>query len=188
MGLHARSVAAIHAAVLPQETRAQPVVKLRLPLLAASLFLALAGCSDDEPLPGSIDDPTFETGTVRIESATGTHTVEVEIAETEEQRQRGLMQRASLAADSGMIFLFQTEQPPEGVFWMFNTLIPLSIAFIGADGTIGSIVDMAPCESPFPQWCPNYTANVPFMSALEVNQGYFVEKGIEVGDRVELTR
>ena len=63
---------------------------------------------------------------------------------------------------------------------MFNTLIPLDIAFIGEDGTIGNIVPMEPCTSPYPQWCPGYTAGVPFRTALEVNRGYFAERGIGV--------
>ena len=69
---------------------------------------------------------------------------------------------------------------------MFQTRIPLSIAFVGDDGRIGSIVEMEPCTSQFPQWCPNYEAGVPFVSALEVNAGYFRANNISVGDRVVL--
>jgi uncharacterized protein len=155
-------------------------------VLAAITSIALPACSDDEPLPS--DPLRFETGSVRIESAAGDFTLGVEIAENEQQRQRGLMQRESLAADSGMIFLFESAQPAEFGFWMYNTIVPLSIAFIGTDGSIGSIVDMQPCDSPYPQWCRNYPAGVPFQSALEVNQGYFAERGIAVGDRVVLSR
>lgn len=160
---------------------------------AALLLLAcsssLAGCQEDEPIPGSVDlTVEFDTGTVVIESAADTFTLGVEIAQSSAQRSRGLMLRNSLHPDSGMIFLFEEEQPPEGVFWMYNTRIPLSIAFIGADGRIGSIVDMEPCTSPYPQWCRNYEAGVPFTSALEVNAGYFREKGIGVGDLVTLVR
>lgn len=125
---------------------------------------------------------------MRIETGDDTVRIPIEIAETEAQRAFGLMRRPSLPADAGMLFVYPQEQPPEGSFWMFNTLIPLDIAFIGADGTIGSIVPMEPCTSPYPQWCPGYTAGVPFRSALEVNRGYFARQGIEVGDRVVLER
>ncbi len=87
-----------------------------------------------------------------------------------------------------MIFIFQQEQPPDGVFWMYNTLIPLSIAFMDKDGTIGNIRQMEPCPSQYPQYCPNYEARVPYWSALEVNLGYFEEHGIGIGDRVVLER
>jgi uncharacterized membrane protein (UPF0127 family) len=158
-------------------------------LILCLLLATTAGCDRGEPIPEPIDLAThFETGRARIETATDTFYLQVEIAEDEQQRRTGLMRRTSLGPDEGMIFLFQTVQPPEAVFWMFNTLIPLSIAFIDTDGRIGSIVDMEPCPSPYPQYCPNYPAGVSFISALEVNQGWFREHGVTVGDRVTLER
>lgn len=149
-----------------------------------------AGCDRDEATPPAIDFAVqFDSGTVLLQTETDTLTLGVEVAETEQQRARGLMERETLAADSGMIFLFQQEQPPEEAFWMYRTLIPLSIAFIGSDGRIGSIVEMVPCEHDvYWQYCPNYAAGVPFQSALEVNRGYFPRHGISVGDRVILER
>ncbi len=159
-------------------------------LIVALIAIALAGCGGDEPLPEpfEITPMTFEGGTASIETEADTFLVHVQVAESDEQRRVGLMRRESLAADSGMIFLFPSEQPADGVFWMFQTLIPLSIAFIDDDGRIGSIRDMEPCPSPYPQYCPNYAAGVPFTSALEVNRGYFARQGIGVGDRVVITR
>lgn len=158
-------------------------------LILCLLTLTIAGCDRDEPVSELPELTTaLETGTARITTATDTFVVRVEIAETDPQRQLGLMRRDSLAPDSGMIFLFDREQPAEGVFWMYQTYIPLSIAFIGADGRIGSIRDMEPCPSPYPQYCPNYAAGVPYRSALEVNRGYFAERGIGVGDQVILER
>jgi uncharacterized protein len=163
-------------------------VKRATPFALLLLALAATGCERAEPLPDPEIAVTFGTGTVVIETGEESHTLDVEIAETDQQRRVGLMRRPSLPEEAGMIFLFEEEQPPEGVFWMFNTLIPLSIAFIGADGTIGSIREMEPCLSPYPQWCPNYAAGVPYVSALEVNSGYFATRGIGVGDRVSLVR
>ena len=160
--------------------------------IACILLLFTAGCDRGEPpaevqpVEGAAAPIQFGRGRVTIETASDTFELGVEVAANEEQRSRGLMERQSLAADSGMIFLFQQPQPPTGVFWMFQTRIPLSIAFVGDDGRIGSIVEMEPCTSQFPQWCPNYEAGVPFVSALEVNAGYFRASNISVGDRVVL--
>ena len=158
-------------------------------LLIAMLASLAIGCDSRESVADDFEFAVqFTGGTVRIETAADTFTLGVEIAETESQRRMGLMRRTSLAPDSGMIFLFQQEQAPENVFWMYNTLIPLSIAYMDAEGTIGSIRDMEPCASPYPQYCPNYEARVPYWSALEVNRGYFEQHGIGIGDRVVLER
>lgn len=158
-------------------------------IILCLLLAAAAGCDRGDPIPELVEiATTFDTGTVRIETATDTILLDVEIAEDEQQRRAGLMRRTSLAPDSGMIFLFQSVQPPDGVFWMFNTLIPLSIAFIDTEGVIGNIVDMEPCPSPYPQYCPNYPAGVSFIWALEVNRGWFAERDVGIGDRVVLER
>lgn len=159
-----------------------------LTITLALISGVLTGCEREHTLPLVEFEVEFETGEVIIATASDTFTLGVEIAETETQRQRGLMQRASLAPDSGMIFLFQQDQKPDDVFWMYNTLIPLSIAFLDAEGVIGSIHNMEPCTSPYPQYCPNYAAGVPFRAALEVNRGYFEEHQIGVGDRVTLAQ
>ena len=159
-------------------------------VMAVLIFTAACG-RDEQPAvdQGPAEPPIpFERGTVVIQGARDTVRIAVEIAQTDEQRAYGLMRRPSLPEDAGMIFLYDQVQAPEGSFWMFNTLIPLDIAFIGEDGTIGSIVAMEPCQSPYPQWCPGYTANVPFQSALEVNRGFFERRGVGVGDRVVLER
>jgi uncharacterized membrane protein (UPF0127 family) len=103
--------------------------------------------------------------------------VSVEIADTPEERQTGLMGRTELAEDAGMLFVFEEEQ--QLAFFMRDTLIPLSIAYIDAEGYIVDIQDMQPLdETPVP-------SAEPAQYALEVNQGFFEARGIQVGDVVE---
>jgi uncharacterized protein len=120
---------------------------------------------------------------VVIETADGEVEVPVEVADSPEEREVGLMNRESLPADAGMIFLF--DEDSTGGFWMKNTLIPLSIAFADAEGTIVSILDMEPCEA---DPCEIYDPGASYRSALEVNQGAFEDWGVQVGDRLSLTQ
>ncbi len=168
-------------------SHAAPVLKQTAAAFLLSSAL-LAGCDRGTSEAEIIDVPVeFGSGSVEIQSEGEVVRLGVEVAESEPQRRRGLMERTSLHPDSGMIFLFDEEQPPEGVFWMYRTRIPLSIAFIQPDGTIGSIREMEPCTSDYPQWCPNYEAGVPYTAALEANGGFFAERGIGVGDTVVFT-
>ena len=106
--------------------------------------------------------------------------VEVEIADTDAERQTGLMGRNVLPENAGMLFVFEGEQTLS--FWMRDTLIPLSIAYIDAEGRIVDIQDMQPLDD-VP---PHYVSAEPAQYALEVNQGFFEERGVMVGDTVEL--
>ncbi|MCL2519415.1 MAG: DUF192 domain-containing protein [Spirochaetaceae bacterium] len=103
-------------------------------------------------------------------------TILVEVADTSDSRALGLMHRRSLPANNGMLFVF----PDEAIrsFWMHNTYIPLSIAYIDRDGRIRSIHDMTPLSRATIQ------STLPVMYALEVNQGFFERHNITVGDRV----
>jgi uncharacterized membrane protein (UPF0127 family) len=119
---------------------------------------------------------------VLIQTARGEEVeVAVEIADTQEEREVGLMHREFLPDDAGMLFLFEGETA--GGFWMKNTLIPLSIAFTGGDGTILRILDMEPCEA---DPCEIYDPGVLYEGALEVNQGAFASWGVEEGDLLTL--
>ena len=115
----------------------------------------------------------MERTTVRI----GEVELQVEVARTRDERTRGLMFREDMGRFDGMLFVFQEDQHLS--FWMKNTLIPLSIAYISSDGTIREIYDMKP-ES---------LESVPSVRsvryALEVRQGFFGEHDIVPGDRVE---
>ena len=107
----------------------------------------------------------------------GPHAFQVELAATPQQRQRGLMGRTHLAADGGMLFVF--EQPDRHCFWMKDTPLPLSIAFIDSAGRIVSLTDMQPRSETL--HCP--PADIRY--ALEVKQGTFRQRGIAPGARVD---
>jgi len=111
-----------------------------------------------------------------IELAIKGHKLVAEIAATEATRTTGLMNRFSLQPDHGMLFIFSEPQPL--AFWMRNTYVPLSIAFIGADGRIVNIDDMAPrTENTHP-------SRGLALYALEMKKGWFAERGIGPGDPV----
>ena len=104
------------------------------------------------------------------------HRLEVEIADTEELRSRGLMNRRHLDENTGMLFVFERETRPS--FWMKNTSIPLSIAFIASDGTIRQIEELQPHSLDTVE----SARTVRF--ALEVNRGWFAARNIRPGDRI----
>jgi uncharacterized membrane protein (UPF0127 family) len=112
-----------------------------------------------------------------MELTIGGHRLVAEIAATNETRTVGLMNRFSLKPDHGMLFVFDAPQPL--AFWMRNTHVPLSIAFIGADGRILNIDDMTPrTDDTHPsKWLALY--------ALEMKKGWFADHGVRAGSRVE---
>ena len=103
----------------------------------------------------------------------GTHKLVAEVVATVEQRATGLMNRFSLKPDHGMLFVFG-RPAPQG-FWMKNTYIPLSIAFLDADGRILNIEDMRP------QTEETHWSKGPALYALEMKKGWFAERGIGPG-------
>jgi uncharacterized protein len=145
-------------------------------MLAAAL-LFFSACGGDSG-GGGPRGPTLV-----IETDGGDVEVAVEVADTEEERAQGLMGREDLPADAGMVFL--VEEPIPSGFWMKGTLIPLSIAFWGPDERIFRILDMDPCRA---TPCTVYDPQGEWVGALEVNQGFFQEQSVEVGDAVRLER
>jgi uncharacterized membrane protein (UPF0127 family) len=114
-----------------------------------------------------------------ITSRTGVHHFTVEVAATPDQQERGLMFRHSLAGDRGMIFPY--DPPQEVGFWMKNTLIPLDIIYIRANGTIARIVNAQPMDiTPLP-------SGEPVALVLEIRGGRAAELGIREGDKVSWT-
>jgi len=140
------------------------------PTLLVSLAVLLGACARGETGPLLI-----------IETAGGEVELNVEIADTPAEQQVGLMNRKELAANAGMVFVHNT--PVESNFWMKNTLIPLSLAVWEKGGKIAAILDMEPCET---DSCQIYAPGVPWVGAVEVNQGYFDAHGVKVGDQVRL--
>jgi uncharacterized protein len=131
-------------------------------LLAALLALPLAAVAADLPI---------RTLSVRDQKLV------VEVAATPESRETGLMNRFSLKRDHGMLFVFEVPQPL--AFYMRNTYIPLSIAFVDARGRIINIEDMRPKDE------STHWSRGPARYAIEMQQGWFAQKGIGAGDVVE---
>lgn len=105
------------------------------------------------------------------------HKLTAEIAATEPQRATGLMHRRMLPENRGMLFVFPYTAPQS--FWMMNTYIPLSIAFLDENGAIVNIADMKPLTT------DSHSSTKPAKYALEMNQGWFAKRGIKPGARVE---
>ncbi|MEJ7842451.1 MAG: DUF192 domain-containing protein [Rubrobacter sp.] len=164
-----------------------------------TLVLLLAGCGQDGGSgtasdaesngSGSGDSPSAassgatkeapETVAIDTSGKDGVR-VRVEIADDTNEMARGLMGRTALAEDAGMLFAYTEERDLS--FWMKDTLIPLSIAFMDSEGRIVDIQDMkALDDTP-----PHYASAEPAQYALEVNKGFFAERGVEVGDRARL--
>lgn len=121
------------------------------------------GCARADPLP-------------TIELDVAGHKVEVEVADDDAERQHGLMGRKSLPADHGMLFVFPDSA--ERRFWMKDTPLPLSIAYIDAGGRIVHLADMQPFDTtPVP-------SGYPAMYALEMAQGWFARHQVAVGDKI----
>ena len=105
------------------------------------------------------------------------------MADSQAERERGLMERRELADDAGMVFVFPTDST--AAFWMKDTLIPLSIAFYDESGRIVRILDMEPClRDP----CALYDPGASYRGALEVNRGAFDRWGVHEGDVLRLER
>ena len=148
----------------------RPIRSLRLTGLLCGLFAFVSLFSFMRPLPAA----AIGERTLRI----GDHRFQVEIADSPEERRRGLMNRQSLPPRHGMFFVFEQER--QVAFWMKDTPLPLSVAYIDSDGIILEIHDLQPYS------LRSVASAMPIRYALELNQGEFAELGIGVGDRVLL--
>ena len=122
----------------------------------------------------SAQDGPQKLAQVRLNA--GIHNINAELASTPQQREIGLMFRNAMPANDGMLFVF--EQPGQQCFWMRNTLIPLSVAFIEDDGTVVNIDDMKP------QTLDSHCSAKPVRFVLEMNEGWFAKRGIKAGSRL----
>ena len=142
--------------------------------------VVIAACSPQTPTAAEIRagaQSGLATAPLTIHSSNGKHRFTVEIARTPEQQMTGLMFRRALPANHGMIFPY--DPPIPASFWMHNTLIPLDMIFVRADGTIARITTArALDDSPVP-------AGEPVAEVLELRGGRAAELGIREGDRVD---
>src|SRR5687767_3219150 len=156
---------------------------LTLVLLVAQ---ALA-CSSEHADDGEYERVmSFDSTRARLASASDTMHLRLELAVSGEQRTMGLMERRRLAEDAGMLFVYDSTQPPDAGFWMYRTRIPLDIAFLDSAGVIRAIRSMVPCPTTIAEGCPTYTPGTAYQYALEVNTGYFARHGVAIGHRLLL--
>ncbi len=127
------------------------------------VFGALPALAQDQP----------QLNLPRVKLQAGMHQMDVQVAYTPEQRQIGLMFRKEMPQHEGMLFVF--EQPTQQCFWMKNTLLPLTAAFVDDDGTIVNLADMKP------QTLDSHCSDKPVRFVLEMNQGWFAKKNIKAG-------
>jgi hypothetical protein len=137
---------------------------LSLLVLAASTLVAQA--QSQEP----------QTHLPRVQLSSGMHQIDAQVAQTPEQRATGLMWRTQMPQHEGMLFVFA--QPSVQCFWMKDTLLPLSAAFVEDDGTIANIADMQPRS------LESHCSVKPVRYVLEMNQGWFAKRGIKAGAKL----
>ena len=112
----------------------------------------------------------------RVTLSAGMHLINAQVAATPQQRAVGLMFRKEMPANEGMLFAF--EQAAEQCFWMKNTLLPLTAAFVADDGTIVNLADMQP------QSLVSHCSTKPVRFVLEMNQGWFDKRGLKAGSKL----
>ena len=112
----------------------------------------------------------------RIKISAGMHQIDTQLAMTPIERQIGLMNRPAMPAHEGMLFVF--EQPTKQCFWMKNTLLPLTAAFVADDGTIVNLEDMKP------ETLESHCSKKEVRYVLEMNQGWFAKRGIKAGSKL----
>ena len=158
------------------------MIRSRILALAAAALVGFgsAGCALAQSVDPTAPDAVVQYGgpdPLVIEGDFGEHTFTVEVADTDDSRERGLMHRESMDPDAGMLFDFG--QPREAAMWMKNTLIPLDMLFMDPQGKVIAIA-----RETVPGSLRTITPGVPVKSVLELNGGRAEELGIEPGDEV----
>ena len=134
-----------------------------------SLFLALSLCT--ATVLAWAQQPQMNLARTKLSA--GMHLLDVQVAQTNLERQTGLMYRKEMPQHEGMLFVF--EQPASQCFWMRNTLLPLTAAFVADDGTIVNLADMKPLSD------DSHCSAKPVRFVLEMNQGWFAKRNIQAG-------
>ena len=117
-----------------------------------------------------------QTDLPRVRIIAGIHQITAQLAQSPQERSVGLMFRKEMPQAEGMLFVF--EQPTQQCFWMKNTLLPLTAAFVADDGVIVNLADMKP------QTSDSHCSAKPVRYVLEMNQGWFAKKGIKAGAKL----
>ena len=145
----------------------------RFSVLAAVALVLLGGMMGRPGWAQQVPQPRLPT----VQLQAGMHNIVAELAQTPQQQQIGMMMRTEMAAHEGMLFVFDDVAPR--CFWMKNTLLPLSIAFIEDDGTVVNIAEMKPRSE------ASHCSEKPVRYALEMNQGWFSKRAIKAGFRLK---
>lgn len=160
--------------------RARPGHGWRTAASNASVAIAVLGLGWAASGPVTAADQATSTGLPQdlptVKLGAGMRNIVAMVAATPQQREIGLMFRKSMAAHEGMLFVFEQASPQ--CFWMRNTLIPLSIAFVADDGTVVNTDEMKP------QTLDQHCSSKPVRYVLEMNQGWFTRQGIKPGFRL----
>ncbi len=139
-----------------------------------SLLILLTASSLSYAQNAAQDEPQLQLQRTTLQA--GMHRIDAQVALTPEQRQIGLMWRKDMPLHEGMLFVF--EDPAKQCFWMKNTLLPLTAAFVADDGTVVNLEDMKP------QTTDPHCSAKPVRYVLEMNKGWFAKKGIKAGAKL----
>ena len=150
-----------------------PPALRRLPASATRALAVLLGAAFTLAATHATAQNAPQLTLQRVELSAGMHRIDAQVAQSAQERQTGLMFRQDMPAQEGMLFVF--EQPSVQCFWMKNTLLPLTAAFVADDGTIVNLADMKP------QTTESHCSAKPVRYVLEMNQGWFGKKGIKAG-------
>jgi uncharacterized protein len=150
----------------PTSTSSSRFANLALSAVLLSAVINTSASAQEEP----------QMNLQRAQLTIGMHQIDAQLALTPQQRQIGLMWRKSMPQHEGMLFVF--EQPSKQCFWMKNTFLPLTAAFVEDDGTIVNLADMKP------QTTEPHCSAKPVRYVLEMNQGWFAKKNIKAGSKI----
>lgn len=147
------------------------------PVVAAKSFLWAVVTAAATFGPGSAwAQPVVQLNLPHVKLGAGLYVIDAQVASTPEQRQTGLMLRKEMPQHEGMLFVF--EQASVQCFWMKNTLLALTAAFVADDGTIVNTADMKP------ETTDSHCSEKPVRYVLEMNQGWFAKKGVRPGSKL----
>jgi uncharacterized membrane protein (UPF0127 family) len=154
---------------------------LKLLFFAVLAIVTTSCCGTAAAQSGTVPTAELEAGEPqtdlpREELRIAMYRLDVQIASTSQEREIGLMFRKTMAPYEGMLFIF--EQPSMQCFWMKNTLLPLTAAFVADDGTIVNLVDMDPLTT------NSHCSKKPVRYVLEMGQGWFAKRGIVAGTKI----